>query len=70
MSAWLGPHNSAHCPVKVVPAWRAGILNQLSFTWPGTASILGPRLGIHHEWITSEAVISSTTVVSTGTTMS
>ena len=37
--------------------------------WPGTASALPPSFGIHQEWITSEAVISSTTVVSTGTTI-
>ena len=69
MSAWPGPHSSAHWPVKVVPALSAGILNQVSFVWPGTASALPPSLGIHQEWITSDAVISSTTVVSTGTTI-
>src|SRR3954468_5866114 len=29
--AWLRPHSSAHCPVKVLPARRPGILNQVWF---------------------------------------
>ena len=69
MSAWSAPQSSAHWPVKIVPAWSGGILNQVLFTWPGTPSALPPSFGIHQEWITSEAVISSTTVVSTGTTI-
>ena len=39
----------------VTSAGLAGILNQVSFTWPGTPSTLPPSLGIHQEWITSEA---------------
>ena len=33
----------------------------------GTASVLPPSFGTHHEWITSEEVMSSVTVVFTGT---
>ena len=29
MFAWLRPHSSAHCPVNVVPAYLAGILNHV-----------------------------------------
>lgn len=32
-----------------------------SFTWPGMASILPARRGTQKEWITSRAVIPSTT---------
>ena len=70
MSAWLAPQSSAHWPRYVVPACFDGILNQVLFTWPGTPSTLPPSLGIHQEWITSDAVTSSVTVVPVGTTIS
>ena len=70
MSAWLAPQSSAHWPRNVPPALPRGILNQVLFTWPGTPSTLPPSLGIHQEWITSEALTSSVTVVPVGTTIS
>ncbi len=46
------------------------IRNQVWFVWPGIASALPPSFGIHQEWSTSDAVMSSVTVVLIGTTMS
>ena len=75
MLAWLRPQSSAHWPSKTTwssPSGMAdsGILNQVLLVRPGTASILPPSLGIHQEWMTSSAVMSSVTVIPTGTTMS
>ena len=56
------PQSSAHCPVYTPGASAS---NQVSFTVPGIASILPPRAGIHHEWITSSS--GATTTRRTGT---
>ena len=56
--------------LAAVDAPASEILNQVWFTWPGTASAFPPSFGIHQECITSEEVMSSVTVVSIGTTIS
>src|SRR5918995_599543 len=45
------------------------IRNQVWLVWPGTASAFPPSSGIHHEWMTSEEVMSSAMVVPTDTTI-
>ncbi len=65
MKPWSMPQSSAHWPryVPMVSAW-----NQASLMKPGMPSFLTPNAGIHHEWITSAAVMSTRTFVFTGTT--
>src|SRR5439155_15833035 len=53
MFAWLRPQSSAHWPLNWWPASLGGILNQVWFVYPGTASNLPPSFGIHHECATS-----------------
>jgi hypothetical protein len=48
------PQISEHCP-KYSPGWFINKFNW--FIRPGIASVLIPKVGIVHEWITSEAEI-------------
>lgn len=50
MNLWLIPQISEHCPKKIPGRY---IIVVIWFNRPGVESILIPRDGIVHEWITS-----------------
>src|SRR5690606_37798327 len=65
MNAWSLPHSSAHWP-RYTPGVLISV--QASLIRPGMASCFQPSAGTHQEWITSSAVITKRTLVSTGST--
>ena len=54
--------------LAAIDAGLVGARNQISLMKPGIASFFMPNAGTHQAWMTSAAVSSKRTFVSTGTT--